>query len=131
MAWDGGGAAVSQATICQGDAVHIPKHWWHEVESDESTIAVNFWWDEGPHLAQLQHELQQSHCGSTLTSLKEAMRAAILRQVDMLVAGVPPLYTLAQGRAFESETVIDANIAARAHAEHIVQACGSELADQV
>lgn len=124
----------SQASICQGDAIHIPKHWWHEVESDEWTIAVNFWWNENPHPAQLQHEAQESQCGSTLTFLKEAMRAAILRQVDMLIADVPPLPTLPQSGGTENEmgkTAVDADIAARAYAEHIIRACGSELPAQV
>lgn len=30
---------------CDVDALYIPEGWWHQVDSDEFTIAVNYWWD--------------------------------------------------------------------------------------
>jgi ribosomal protein L16 Arg81 hydroxylase len=27
-----------------GDAVFIPKRWWHACESKSGSISVNFWW---------------------------------------------------------------------------------------
>ncbi|OWZ24325.1 hypothetical protein PHMEG_000643 [Phytophthora megakarya] len=31
--------------VVAGDALVIPEGWWHQVDSDEFTIAVNYWWD--------------------------------------------------------------------------------------
>ncbi|GAB4817820.1 hypothetical protein N2152v2_004866 [Parachlorella kessleri] len=28
-----------------GDGLYIPEGWWHQVESEEGTLAVNFWWE--------------------------------------------------------------------------------------
>ncbi|CAN6806297.1 unnamed protein product [Brassica oleracea] len=33
-----------EVTLNAGDAVFIPEGWFHQVDSDELTIAVNFWW---------------------------------------------------------------------------------------
>ncbi|XP_056852387.1 lysine-specific demethylase JMJ31-like [Raphanus sativus] len=33
-----------EVTLKAGDAVFIPEGWFHQVDSDELTIAVNFWW---------------------------------------------------------------------------------------
>lgn len=34
-----------QLVCCQaGDALFIPEGWWHQVDSQDMTIAVNFWW---------------------------------------------------------------------------------------
>jgi hypothetical protein len=30
-----------------GDALFIPEGWWHQVNSEAGTIAVNFWWSSG------------------------------------------------------------------------------------
>ena len=32
------------AELSAGDAVFIPEGWWHQVDSSDHTIAVNFWW---------------------------------------------------------------------------------------
>ena len=35
--------------LCQaGDALLIPEGWWHQVDSDPATLAVNFWWASQP-----------------------------------------------------------------------------------
>ncbi|OAO89861.1 hypothetical protein AXX17_AT5G19760 [Arabidopsis thaliana] len=33
-----------EITLNAGDAVFIPEGWFHQVDSDELTVAVNFWW---------------------------------------------------------------------------------------
>ncbi|XP_010493063.1 PREDICTED: uncharacterized protein LOC104770356 isoform X2 [Camelina sativa] len=33
-----------EVTLDAGDAVFIPEGWFHQVDSDDLTIAVNFWW---------------------------------------------------------------------------------------
>ncbi|CAH2072332.1 unnamed protein product, partial [Thlaspi arvense] len=33
-----------EVTLNAGDAVFIPEGWFHQVDSDELTIGVNFWW---------------------------------------------------------------------------------------
>lgn len=32
-------------TLNQGEALYIPKKWWHWVHSNEQTMAINFWFD--------------------------------------------------------------------------------------
>jgi hypothetical protein len=31
--------------LAPGDALYIPEGWWHQVDSDAHTAAVNFWWE--------------------------------------------------------------------------------------
>ena len=31
-----------------GDALLIPEGWWHQVDSQAGTLAVNFWWSPQP-----------------------------------------------------------------------------------
>lgn len=55
----------SQTVVLQaGDALFIPEGWFHQVDSDDLTIAVNFWW--------------QSH---TISSMSEHMDAYYLRRI--------------------------------------------------
>jgi len=38
-----------QATLEPGDAIYIPYHWWHGVDSLEPfNLFVNYWWNDGP-----------------------------------------------------------------------------------
>ena len=34
----------ASADLLPGDALFIPEGWWHQVESNAGTIALNFWW---------------------------------------------------------------------------------------
>lgn len=36
-----------------GDAIFIPEGWWHQIDSTDVTIAVNFWW-QSPCVMGLQ-----------------------------------------------------------------------------
>ncbi|KAF4043993.1 Cupin-like domain [Phytophthora infestans] len=38
-------AAAQRFEVAAGDALVIPEGWWHQVDSDEFTIAVNYWWN--------------------------------------------------------------------------------------
>uniref|UniRef100_A0A1D1Z6Y6 tRNA wybutosine-synthesizing protein 5 n=1 Tax=Anthurium amnicola TaxID=1678845 RepID=A0A1D1Z6Y6_9ARAE len=38
-----------------GDALFIPEGWFHQVDSDDLTIAVNFWWQSSMMTNMLQH----------------------------------------------------------------------------
>ena len=42
-----GGLVVHEATLSPGDALYIPRGWWHHVRSVESGISVNHWWASG------------------------------------------------------------------------------------
>ncbi|MEO8603912.1 MAG: cupin-like domain-containing protein [bacterium] len=35
------------AEVEAGDAIYIPRRWWHHVRTLETSIAVNFWWASG------------------------------------------------------------------------------------
>ena len=43
-------AATAQTTVLEpGDAIYIPYHWWHGVDSlDPVNLFVNYWWNEVP-----------------------------------------------------------------------------------
>ncbi|KAJ6817006.1 uncharacterized protein M6B38_413980 [Iris pallida] len=46
----------SQTTILRaGDALFIPEGWFHQVDSDDLTIAVNFWWKSYMMSNMLEH----------------------------------------------------------------------------
>ncbi|GMH27968.1 hypothetical protein Nepgr_029811 [Nepenthes gracilis] len=46
----------SQTIILQeGDALFIPEGWFHQVDSDDLTIAVNFWWRSSIMSSMLDH----------------------------------------------------------------------------
>lgn len=38
-----------------GDALFIPEGWFHQVDSDELTIALNFWWQSNVMSSMLEH----------------------------------------------------------------------------
>src|SRR3546814_2682577 len=40
-------ASAETATLAPGDAIYIPFHWWHGVDSlDRFNVSVNYWWNE-------------------------------------------------------------------------------------
>ncbi|KAK9684844.1 hypothetical protein RND81_10G236600 [Saponaria officinalis] len=46
----------SQKVVLQaGDALFIPEGWYHQVDSDELTIAVNLWWQSNLMSSMLEH----------------------------------------------------------------------------
>lgn len=38
-------AKIYSLGVLRLDALFIPEGWWHQVDSDEFTIAVNYWWE--------------------------------------------------------------------------------------
>lgn len=51
-----GSAKISQkVTIHAGDALFIPEGWFHQVDSDCLTMAVNFWWRSEVMLRMSEH----------------------------------------------------------------------------
>ena len=42
-------ATAQTAELAPGDAIYIPFHWWHAVDSlDEVNFFVNYWWNDAP-----------------------------------------------------------------------------------
>ena len=74
---DGADAVVLEA----GDALVIPSHWWHAVQTlDDDTVSLNFWFSIRSHFfAQIPQgtALQGDH-----------LRAELARQVEYLAADV-------------------------------------------
>ncbi|KAG7394631.1 hypothetical protein PHYBOEH_004941 [Phytophthora boehmeriae] len=75
-------ASAQRFTIAAGDALLIPEGWWHQVDSDAFTIAVNYWWDDVreqlvadsrlvPYYARvLMEELIKQQCEASLLALR-------------------------------------------------------------
>lgn len=36
--------AATQVVLSAGEALFLPVHWWHRVETLETSVSVNFWW---------------------------------------------------------------------------------------
>ncbi|KAE9347235.1 hypothetical protein PR003_g7033 [Phytophthora rubi] len=74
-------ASTHRFEVTAGDAIVIPEGWWHQVESDAFTIAVNYWWDGEreklvadkrmvPYYARIMmEELVKQQCDSQLFAL--------------------------------------------------------------
>ncbi len=41
------GLVVHTAELQQGDALYLPRGWWHHVRTLESGVSVNHWWADG------------------------------------------------------------------------------------
>ncbi|KAK9862617.1 hypothetical protein WJX84_009137 [Apatococcus fuscideae] len=76
-------------TLQAGDALFLPEGWWHQVQSEGITIAVNFWWASdfeqklGGHmdayyLRRLVHSMLTSHTAASLATLCGEPAAAIV-----------------------------------------------------
>ena len=66
-----------------GDALFIPEGWWHQVDSDQTTIAVNFWWQSAfTKGLQQQAHMQQYYLRRTLDGLLDTERSSALSSVQ-------------------------------------------------
>jgi hypothetical protein len=92
----GAGAAVAEARLGPGDGLFIPAGWWHQVESDAGTLAVNFW-SEAPAAAAMHHGAAAPYHLRRLAqaAAEDARRAA----VAAMVAAAAPLPRDADGAA--------------------------------
>uniref|UniRef100_A0AAV1VM44 JmjC domain-containing protein n=1 Tax=Peronospora matthiolae TaxID=2874970 RepID=A0AAV1VM44_9STRA len=87
-------ALAQQFTITAGDALVIPEGWWHSVESDGFTIAVNYWWNGMreqlvadkrmvPYYARVMlEELVVQQCEERLLAFRSPSGAGIARKYD-------------------------------------------------
>ncbi|CAJ1969457.1 unnamed protein product [Sphenostylis stenocarpa] len=46
---------AQKAVLQAGDALFIPEGWFHQVDSDDLTIAINFWWRSNMMSFMLEH----------------------------------------------------------------------------
>ncbi len=63
-----------------GDALFIPEGWWHQVDSQDTTIAVNFWW-QSAFTKNLQPHMHQYYLRRLLDHLLDAERQKALASV--------------------------------------------------
>jgi hypothetical protein len=72
-------AQAQQADLSAGDALYIPFHWWHHVQSlDRINVLVNYWWADSAHI-QLPSPLSTSLLAMlTLRSLPPQQQRAFL-----------------------------------------------------
>ncbi|VVB17064.1 unnamed protein product [Arabis nemorensis] len=67
-----------EVTLNAGDAVFIPEGWFHQVDSDELTIAVNFWWQSNI-MSNLAEHMDSYY-------LRRITRRLIDREMSLLVS---------------------------------------------
>ncbi|KAL1189185.1 Lysine-specific demethylase JMJ31 [Cardamine amara subsp. amara] len=67
-----------EVTLNAGDGVFIPEGWFHQVDSDELTIAVNFWWQS--NIVSNMPEHMDSYY------LRRITRRLIDREMSLLVS---------------------------------------------
>ncbi|KAF1880632.1 hypothetical protein Lal_00011691 [Lupinus albus] len=46
---------AQKVILVAGDALFIPEGWFHQVDSDDLTIAINFWWRSNMMSSMLEH----------------------------------------------------------------------------
>ncbi|KAA6428022.1 MAG: hypothetical protein FRX49_02684 [Trebouxia sp. A1-2] len=63
-----------------GDALFIPEGWWHQVDSQDTTIAVNFWW-QSALTKSMQPHMHQYYLRHLLDSLLDSRRQQALASV--------------------------------------------------
>ncbi|KAL0054747.1 hypothetical protein WJX82_001838 [Trebouxia sp. C0006] len=81
-----------------GDALFIPEGWWHQVDSQDTTIAVNFWWQSAftksmqPHMHQYYLPSDPSVAGAANSAVHsgrtEHQTSFHLTAVQLLAAAV-------------------------------------------
>ena len=66
-----------------GDALFIPEGWWHQVDSEPTTTAVNFWW-QSPFTKSLQQRphMQQYYLRRLVDGLLDTERSNALASVQ-------------------------------------------------
>lgn len=81
-------APAQRFAVTAGDALFIPEGWWHQVDSDEFTIAINYWWSGEreqlvadprmtPYYARvLVEELIKQQCETRLSKLRASSTTA-------------------------------------------------------
>uniref|UniRef100_A0A1J3I6C7 Putative lysine-specific demethylase JMJD5 n=1 Tax=Noccaea caerulescens TaxID=107243 RepID=A0A1J3I6C7_NOCCA len=70
-----------EVTLSAGDSVFIPEGWFHQVDSGELTIAVNFWWQS--NIMSKMPEHMDSYY------LRRITRRLIDREMSLLVSKPP------------------------------------------
>ncbi|CAI5733386.1 unnamed protein product [Peronospora destructor] len=85
-------ASAQQFEVAAGDALVIPEGWWHEVDSDKFTIAVNYWWNGVreqlvvdkrmvPYYARVMlEELVKQQCEARLLAFRYSCAIDIVRE---------------------------------------------------
>lgn len=87
-------ASARRFEVMAGDALVIPEGWWHQVDSDEFTIAVNYWWDGVreqlvsdqrmvPYYARVMlEELVKQQCEARLIAVRASTRVGTSNKLD-------------------------------------------------
>ena len=78
-------AVAESGVLAPGDAIYIPFHWWHAVDSlDPVSIFMNYWWNPAPKaMGSPYHALLLSLFA--LRTLPDDQRAAWRLMFDHLV----------------------------------------------
>lgn len=77
------GATKMLFPLQAGDALFIPEGWWHQVDSEQTTIAVNFWWQSAfTKSLQQQTHMQQYYLRRLVDGLLDTERSSALASVQ-------------------------------------------------
>jgi hypothetical protein len=78
-------AHAEQVVLEPGDAIYLPYHWWHAVDSlDPVNLFMNYWWDPAPKGIGNPYEVLL-HALSSLRALPDDQRAVWRTIFDHLV----------------------------------------------
>ncbi|CAN1762409.1 Lysine-specific demethylase JMJ31 [Linum perenne] len=73
-----------QVVLSAGDALFIPEGWFHQVDSDNLTVAVNFWWQSNIMSNILEH-MDAYYLRSIMRRLMEKeMHISVMQQNQVL-----------------------------------------------
>ncbi|CAH0477263.1 unnamed protein product [Peronospora belbahrii] len=87
-------ASAQQFAVVAGDALVIPEGWWHMVDSDKFTIAINYWWNGVreqlvadkrmvPYYARVMlEELVKQQCEARLLAFRSSSRVGIVANFE-------------------------------------------------
>lgn len=78
-------AGSQTVTVHAGDALFLPEGWYHQVDSEDVTIAVNFWW-QSEVSSKLGSHMDAYFLRRVLANLVDAEKEEMIREVKKVRA---------------------------------------------
>lgn len=108
---DGGVLHLCERTECcqrdqAGDALFIPEGWWHQIDSDDLTVAVSHWWEGAATVATTAAPDAGPY------HVRRLLRAEIEQRTAQLLGSIYPMALVQKSRS--SRVVLPATASDRA-----------------